>query len=551
MFSLLSILKIMVQDQKIALLRGGLLAVCVLIMGTALLALSGWFITAAATAGLAGAGLVFDVFRPSAMVRLLALGRAGARYGERLLTHDATLKALESLRLRLLHSQLMAPFSQMTAFRSTQLLNRIMADIDTLDGLPLRLFLPLISAVCLHVLAFFLLAWLVGSQIALWISGGWLLGALIIFLFRRGHTNRLSHRREAALQSFRTRLIDMIAARRDLAIHGRLQRQKKAVELAAARRMRPALDHYERLTGAGIMALGSLIGGGALWLGLAAVQTGSLEPAYAALAFFAAISMGEAVAPMRRAGADLGKMISAATRVRSQLAMEAPAPAAELSPAPPLISATLRLAFNRVTIYHPGSEREVISAFNLRLHREQTIALIGPSGGGKSTILHAAAGLISPNSGQILMDGSLIATLEEDVIRARMGCLPQRSTVMAGTIAENLLLADPSATEEEILHVLALVGLEPLLARRKGLETRIGHFGEGLSGGEIRRLALARTLLRKPEILLLDEPTEGLDEPTAICVLQGIRKYLPDAAILMASHRRAERNFADLLVRVG
>lgn len=124
MTALWAIFRLILRDQHTGILRGIALSLIVLVMGVALLGLSGWFITAAAAAGLAGAGAVFDVFRPSAMVRFLALGRAAARYGERMLTHDATLRALETLRLRVLAAHLSAPYATMIRVRGAQVLNR-------------------------------------------------------------------------------------------------------------------------------------------------------------------------------------------------------------------------------------------------------------------------------------------------------------------------------------------------------------------------------------------------------------------------------------------
>jgi len=174
MTALWAIFRLILRDQRRAMLRGAALGLVVLVMGVALLGLSGWFITAAAAAGLAGAGAVFDVFRPSAMVRFLALGRAAARYGERMLTHDATLRALETLRWRVLASLLTAPYARMIRVRGAQALNRLTADIDALDGVPLRLVLPVMAGIAAQVLALVALWGLVAPAVALWVVGGYL-----------------------------------------------------------------------------------------------------------------------------------------------------------------------------------------------------------------------------------------------------------------------------------------------------------------------------------------------------------------------------------------
>ena len=166
MTPLLRILWRLLTADRRAMARGALLSVLVLVMGAALLGLSGWFITATGVAGLAGIGIAFDVFRPSAGVRLLALGRTAARYGERVLTHDATLRALAVLRVDLLRRQAGQGARALMRLRGEAALTRIVADVDALDGLVLRLFLPALAALATHALAFAMLAWLSGLPVA-------------------------------------------------------------------------------------------------------------------------------------------------------------------------------------------------------------------------------------------------------------------------------------------------------------------------------------------------------------------------------------------------
>ncbi|HLP69168.1 MAG TPA: ABC transporter ATP-binding protein, partial [Rhizobium sp.] len=159
-----------------ALIVGILLSVTVLAAGLALLGLSGWFITAAGVAGLAGAGLTFDVFRPSAGVRFLALGRAVARYGERLATHDATLKGLADLRVELLAAMLRKPPILLSRLRGSERLNRLTIDVDALDGVALRLVMPAVAAAVVLAATFFLIAWLVLPAVAVLEIGSYGLG---------------------------------------------------------------------------------------------------------------------------------------------------------------------------------------------------------------------------------------------------------------------------------------------------------------------------------------------------------------------------------------
>jgi ATP-binding cassette subfamily C protein CydC len=148
------------------------------------------------------------------------------------------------------------------------------------------------------------------------------------------------------------------------------------------------------------------------------------------------------------------------------------------------------------------------------------------------------------------LGGLAIADWDEAALRGVVTLLPQRSALMSGTVAEALRLGAPQADEVALQQVLDIVELSHTLSARGGLEARIGPRGESFSGGEARRLVLARALLRHPKLLLLDEPTEGLDDATAKAVLYAIRRYLPDAAILIAAHRAVETRFADRVISI-
>ncbi|MCL7466804.1 thiol reductant ABC exporter subunit CydC [Phaeovulum sp. NW3] len=537
---LVRILRLIAREQRPALARGAALSLVVLLLGVALLGLSGWFITAAAAAGLAGAGAVFDVFRPSAMVRFLALGRTAARYGERLLTHDAVLRGLESLRLGLLRGVLRVPPDRMIRLRGAQALNRLTADVDALDGLVLRLVLPVAAGALVLLISCAVLWWLVDLAVAAWVLLGWLVGAGAVLWHMGRQAPAPSRRIEAATQAFRSRLIDLVQARDDLAIYGLLPRQQAQTLAAETRRLqlRRVLDRADRRAGAALMAVSALVSGGALWIGLRLAEAGRITPAAAAIGFFAALALFEAAAPLRRALSDLGRMTDAARRI-------APALADPVPPPPSPERAPARLICTDCAVARPGGTAPILSGLNLAVGPGETLALTGPSGAGKSTLLLALAGLHPLAGGTITLGDRPLPEWSEGVLRGRLALLPQRSELLTGSVAENLRLARPEVRDDDLWAVLEAVQLAPLLRPRGGLDLRIGPRGQGLSGGERRRLALARVLVRRPAVLLLDEPTEGLDDATARAVLAGVRRTLPDAALVLASHRRAEVDFAD------
>ena len=238
MRALLSVIIAILREERGALSRGLLLSFTVLAMGVALLALSGWFIMATAAAGIAGMGILFNVFAPSAMVRFLALGRTAARYGERVLTHDATLRAVSNLRVGLLRGLLTRPHRALEQMRAASELNRITADTQALDGALLRLVLPALAGWVTVLVSALLLWWLVAPAVALILGVGYLILPTMIFLLGQKVARRPARLAEAALQVGRSRMVDLVAGRDDLFVFGQLPR---AIERT--------LDAFDRAAG--------------------------------------------------------------------------------------------------------------------------------------------------------------------------------------------------------------------------------------------------------------------------------------------------------------
>lgn len=539
-----TLLRLMWRDQRTALWRGAALSVLVLLMGAALLGLSGWFITAAAAAGLAGAGAVFDVFRPSAMVRFLALGRTGARYGERVLTHDATLRALASLRVRLLHGLVGAPWEVLTRLRGAQSLNRLTADVDALDGIPLRFVLPVLAGLLTHAVVFFALWTLVGLSVALVVVLGFVVGGGAVLVLGIIAARRRSRLAETAAQTHRTRLIDLIRARADLTVYGQLPGQVTAVARAEARRHAEAtgLDRIERRSGVVLSMIGTVVAALALWLGADMALSGTITPAKAAIGVFVALALMETIAPLRRTLAEQGRMVQAARRVVGMLGPGKNTEGASVN--------GVTLSMEAVRFSRAAGGRAILDAFDLKMEPGETVALAGPSGSGKSTVLLLAAGLVPPDAGRVTLGDVDLSDLAEDSLRDAVTLVPQRASLLQGSVADNLRLADPTAEDAVLWKALEAACLADVILERGGLEAQLGPRGSGLSGGEARRLILARAVLRKPRLLLLDEPTEGLHSELASRVLSGLRAAMPQAGILMAAHRPEELAFAGRVITI-
>lgn len=526
------ILAFFFAERRGALLGGALLATVTVLAGVALLGLSGWFITATAIAGLSSAtALVFDVFAPSAGIRLLALGRTASRYGERLVTHDVTLRLLAGLRERLFRGWTGPGAARLLLRRPARLLFRLTADIDALDSLYLRVLVPMAAALGTALVVALALA-LLHPALGLG-AGAWLLlaglGLPILAALRALEPAR---RRAHASEALRARAIDLVAGQTDLVMAGRLPAQCAAVAGADRRQAQSddALNRIETAVGIGFGLASALLLSGTLLAVAGLAETGRIGAPAAALGVLVALAALEPFVGLRRGALELGRTLFAARRIGPRLA---PAEAAPVVVPPSMPGLAARLG--GVAVRHDGTALPALADVSLSLQLGETVAIVGPSGVGKSTLLGVIAGEIAPGAGQV---EALPATL-----------LTQRSELFQDSLRDNLRLADSAAGDARLMAALASAGLRAdVEALPQGLDTRLGENGLGLSGGQARRLTLARLILRDTPLWLLDEPTEGLDGATARDVMGRLRIAAEGRCVVIATHVRREAEGADRLV---
>lgn len=509
-------------------LLGALLALVTLLASIGLLTLSGWFITATALAGASS----FNFFTPGAGVRGFAILRTAGRYGERVASHEATFRLIAKLRVWVY--QRIEPLrpAQISKIGSAQLLNRLVADIAALDNLYLRVLSPTLVALVVALLVAVFLA-LYAPTVALISLVGLAVAGILVpgagFLLGRG-PGREQIRAQAEL---RTRLIRLVQGMADLRIYGGMGLARQSVSEAEAELL--ATQRRMGLISAAINAVMTLVAGLTLILALlfAAQLLGSdlIEPAQLAMLLFCVLAAFEAVMPLPLAYQYLGKTSEAAARLDQVVNGQASSvfPEQGVEPAQPG-----QLSFSAVRFaYTP--ERVALDGIDLQIGAGEKVVVLGHSGSGKSSLISLLSRFWDPQSGEIRLGGEPIDRYAEADLRAQMSVMSQPVQLFAGTVRDNLRLASDDLDDSELERLLDELDLLSGLSGQ-GLDYQVGEAGARLSGGQRKRLALARALLRPAPVLLLDEPTEGLDPQTEAKIVECLLDRAQQRTLLLITH---------------
>lgn len=503
------------RRQRLALALAALAAAVTAAASVVLLSLSGWFITGAALAGVAGVAAVqaFNYLLPAAAIRLLAILRTGFRYIERLSGHTAALKALAAIRPRLFASLAAAPPRDALALSGGEASARLVQDVDAIETLFVRLSNPwaaaatVVGGLTLTALA----GWAPAAALALAIALAAALGRLM--------AARLTTRPAEAVQVRAGELKDAVAtlaaATPELRCYGL---EAWAVDEIDRRGRALGEEQLRRAAAQGwIVAAQSALAGVAIAT-VVALASGAALP-LAAMAGLAGVVTLELVAALVRTAEQDGAVAEAGRRLEPLLKHEPTPPLAAGRPDAP----TLGLAGQ---ILRPG----------------ERVLITGPSGSGKTSLLEQLLALREAAPGALTLGGRAIAALTPAAARACFAYAPQDAALLAGTVRENLRLAAPDADDDALWAALQDAVLDQRVRRMPaGLDSWIGENGARLSGGERRRLALARAYLRPAAWLMLDEPTEGLDSWTEALVLRRLAARLTRTGqgLLMVSHHDA------------
>ncbi len=502
-----------------------------------LLGLSGWFLAAAALAGALGPAAAggFNYLLPSAGIRLFAITRTLGRYGERLASHEAAFQALARLRPAIFAGLAAAPAERALAVSSGEATARLVQDVDAIETLFVRRSAPVAAAAA--VLAGTGLAGLADLRAALALLVAVTLQTLLGFMLSTRLTRAAGADSLTAGGRLKDRLGAILAAGPEIRCHGLADRViaqllAEAEPLGAARQLRWSAD--------GLTAIAPAVLSG-IAVAVVIALGGQAPLPLVTLAALAAMAAMEAAGGFARMFDDDGALDAAAGRLDAILAT--PPDGAPGGGMPAGAAITLRPAL-------PGAA----ASAPLVLEPGARLALTGPSGAGKTRLLESLVGLRAAPAGSILVGGVALERLAPAGMRALFSLAPQNAAMISGSVRDNLLLGAPEAGDEEMWAMLDMMALgRRVRALPRGLDGWIGEAGEQFSGGERRRLALARACLRPAPWLLLDEPTEGLDADTEREVVAALETLLAHSGrgALIVSHRAAPLRLCGQVLRIG
>lgn len=515
------------QAGRAVLVFGAVLAVVSVLAGLGLLASAGWLIAASAVAGAA-----FNLFAPSAGVRGFAVLRVIGRYFERLVTHDATLAALARLRAWFFRRCAQLGPAALSQRASGDVLDRMMSDIQALDGLYLRVLIPgFVAAIAIPIS---LAAIYVVAPVAALITAGLLaVAAWIAPSLAMRATRRPSAEVAQATARLRATAIEGARGRAELACYGGGVFLKRAeLESDAVIRAEDRMFRVEAVQAAFQAAFGLL--GLLLAASAAALVVGGPR---AALTAFAALAAFEAANAASGAFERWPRVRVAAERV-TEIGRAADAAVAADSHETAPTAGPWTLRFEQVTFTYPNTKEPALKDVSFDAPAQQVFALVGASGSGKSTILDLVLAFRTAEVGAVRLCGADIRAWPKAALRNEIAYVAQTGETIAGSIRENLLLGDPEADSDAMWRALETADLAGVVrGRPDGLDAWIGEGGLALSGGELRRLAVARAALkRSAHLLLLDEPTAGLSRSDRARVIEGLQHIVQGKTTLLASH---------------
>ena len=540
------------KPYKSWLLSGIFCALLTALASISLLTLAGWFITSAAIAGITTLDVMavsFNFMQPAAEIRALAIIRTLGRYSERLLTHEATFRVLAEIRCWFFEKLIPLTPGRLAIRRSADLLTQITTDIDALDSIYLRIFLPIIVIFIagLAVVVFFTSYSITLGLVML----AMLIVSVVILPWGFNYLGKQGAKTIAEQFSFfKSEQVELIQGIADLQVFGAYSRSKQHL-LALSKQMIKTQRHNNHLS-----ALSSSITEFLSYstlliiviIGADLFQHGIISGPVLVMLGFCVLAVFELVSPISIAMQLLAKTQTSAKRIRAIVEQDS----AIIEPKSPLsVPASAGIEIKDLSFRYSEKSDWVLTDFNLHIQHGSKIAIVGESGAGKTTLLQLIMRFFDPQKGSINYGGVDYNQFNSDQLIQQYALLSQQTQLFSATVKDNLLIAKVNASEMELAKAIEEAGLNKFIRQLpQGLNSWVGEGGAKVSAGEARRIALARVYLKNAPILLLDEPTEGLDSETENTVLDALEKIAKDKTLILVTHRPAALRLVNKVVRI-
>ncbi|MEV5272097.1 thiol reductant ABC exporter subunit CydD [Streptomyces werraensis] len=508
-----------------------------------LMATSGWLISRASQQP-----PVLYLMMAVTATRAFGIGRAVFRYAERLVSHDAVLRMLADTRVAVYRRlERLAP-AGLRGTRRGDLLTRLVSDVDALQDYWLRWLLPAGAALAVSALSVGFTAWLLPEAGAV-LAAGLLLAGAVVPLLTAAVARRTERRLAPARGDLATRVTDLLSGTAELTVAGALPARSEGTRRADGALTRIA-SRSAAVTGLGD-GLTALISGltvaAAALVGVQGVASGRLDGVALAVVVLTPLAAFEAVLGMPLAVRYRQRVRRSAERVYEVLDAQPPVREPETPRRAP--ASPFPLALRGLTARHPGQDRDALAGLDLTLERGRRVAVVGPSGSGKTTLAQVLLRFLDTGAGAYTLAGVDARALDGDDVRRMVGLCAQDAHLFNSSVRENLLLARKNATEADLRDALRRARLLDWVdGLPDGLDTLVGEHGARLSGGQRQRLALARALLADFPVLVLDEPAEHLDLPTADALTADLLAATEGRTTVLVTHRLAGLEVVDEVI---
>ncbi|MFP3029337.1 MAG: cysteine/glutathione ABC transporter ATP-binding protein/permease CydC [Arsenophonus sp.] len=511
---------------------GIILSIVATLSNITILSISGWFLAGIAMS--AAGQHAFNYILPIAVVRNFAIVRTASRYVELLVNHDTTFRILAYLRIFIFQKLFPLSPSGIAHYRQGDILNRLVADVGSLDHLYLRVISPIFVALIITILLTFTLS-ILDSFLAITLATI-MLSLLVILPFFFYQTGKsIGYDLTIFRSQYRACLINIIQAQAELSVFGALPRFQQVLTDLESKwlKSQQQQSNLSALSQSIMIFISGFTAILLMWITASGIGEQHKASELIAMVVFCTLASFEVFGPVAMAFQYLGQVITSANRLMELINQK---PAVTFPDSDIMINNQVNIKLQKVHFSYPQHPQPTLQNISLTLNAGKHVALLGKTGCGKSTLLQLLTRAWDVSSGQILINGHPINHYNEKTLRKLMAVVPQQTHIFSDTLRKNLLIAKDDASDTLLIKVLKQLDLNNLI-KNQGLDSWIGEGGRQLSGGEQRRLGIARALLYDAPVILLDEPTEGLDAKTEKQILIQLQEDCCDKTLLVITHR--------------